>query len=110
MLSPTSLEDTLDWRPADDDVFVATVDGEYAGFVARTPRGHEAHSALGVDLGRYDTMQLATDAVTAAHAPSIGATHAVGDAPVSPRLGRGIHRPFRTLRNGTPGRSRGPKK
>jgi len=90
----------LDWRPADDDVFVATSAGEYAGFVGLTPRGYEAHSARGEDLGVHATRELASAVVTASVtrvAPS--------------QTGRPLHsiRPLRTHRRGTTGRSRGPK-
>lgn len=89
----------LHWRPADDDVEVATSAGEYAGFVSLTALGHEAHSARGEDLGVHATGDLARAAVAAS------ATHVARTPAGPPRL----NRPFRTLRRGTPGRSRGPK-
>jgi cold shock CspA family protein len=89
----------LDWRPADDDVSVATAAGEYAGFVAVTPVGYEAHSARGEELGLHESRDLARAAVAAS------ITHAARTPAGPPRLTR----PLRTLRRGTPGRSRGPK-
>lgn len=89
----------LDWRRADDDVFVATSAGEYAGFVGVTPLGYEAHGALGEDLGVYDILDLAHAAVTAS-VTRTPPTHAV-----TPRH----NRPLRTRRRGTPVAHRGPK-
>ena len=89
----------LDWRQADDDVFVATSAGEYAGFVGVTPRGYEAHGARGEHLGLHPTRDLANRAVLGT-VTRLVPTHA-----------RSAHhtRPFRTRWNGAPGRSRGPK-
>ncbi|SFS03825.1 Cold shock protein, CspA family [Microbacterium sp. cf046] len=89
----------LAWRPADVDVLVATAGDEYAGFVAVTPLGYEAHSARGENLGVHATRDLARAAVAA----SVTRTAPTPAGP--PRLTR----PLRTLRRGTPGRSRGPK-
>ena len=97
---PTSASrQPLDWRPADDDVFVATSAGEYAGFVSTATQGFEAHSARGEDLGVHRTRDLARAAVAAS------VTHVAPTPAGPPRLTR----PLRTLRRGTPGRSRGPK-
>lgn len=59
---------SLDWRRADNDVFVATSAGEYAGFVSVTSDGAEAHSARGVDLGVHETPALARAAVVSSFA------------------------------------------
>lgn len=64
-LSPAP-ESALDWRQADDDVYVATAGGEYAGFVVSTPRGFEAHSAVAADLGVHASAADARSAVAAA--------------------------------------------
>jgi cold shock CspA family protein len=90
---------TLDWRQADDDVFVATLAGEYAGFIAVEPDGYQAHSARGDALGRYDSRELASAAVAAS-------TTRVAPVPAGAPH---ITRPLRTRRRGTPGRSGGPK-
>jgi cold shock CspA family protein len=89
----------LDWRPADDDVFVATSAGEYAGFIGITPLGHEAHSARGEFLGLHPTRDLARSAVAA----SLTRT---APSPTGPAH---LNRPLRTRRRGTTGRTRGPK-
>ena len=99
-ITPTSsARPTLDWRQADDDVFVATAAGEYAGFVGVTPLGYEAHSARGESLGVHDTRDSAHFAVatSADRSTSTPAGHA---RPI---------RPLRTRRRGTPVASRGPK-
>jgi len=93
----------LDWRQADDDVLVATRSGEYAGFVHGSVDGYVAHSATGQDLGVFTALDLAQDAVAAPTALP-AALAALDRAP------RGLPlRPPRTLRGGSPGRSRGPK-
>jgi cold shock CspA family protein len=98
-LSTSSSRPPLHWRQADDDVFVATSAGEYAGFVGVTPLGFEAHTARGEDLGVHSTRELAYSAVAAA---------VTRPAPVPAGSPHHI-RPLRTQRRGTPGRSRGPK-
>jgi cold shock CspA family protein len=97
--SATAFPTTLDWRQADDDVFVATGGGEYAGFVAITPLGFEAHSARGELLGIFEVRELAHAAVAAS------VTRTVSTPAGITRL----IRPLRTRRRGTPGRTHGPK-
>jgi cold shock CspA family protein len=93
----------LDWRQADDDVLVATRAGEYAGFVHDSDGRFHAHSATGQDLGIHATLEAAQASVDTP--PSMPAALAVRD-----RAPRGLSlRPLRTLRSGSPGRSRGPK-
>lgn len=99
--SSSSSRAPLQWRPAADDVFVATSNGEYAGFVGVTPRGFEAQGALGQRLGVHVTRELAHDAVADAHSPAVDpaipskpapgrqATHASHGAP--PRQPRHTH-------------------
>lgn len=88
---PTSPE--VLWRQADDDVYVATVAGEYAGFINETHVGVQAFSARSQDLGIHTSPLLARAAVTAA----------LSTSPKTPS------RPRRIRRLGTPGRSGGPK-
>ncbi len=88
---PTSPE--VLWRQADADVHVATIAGEYAGFVADTLAGAHAHGARGEDLGIHTSPLLARAAVTAA----LSTAH---KTPTRPR---------RIRRLGTPGRPGGPK-
>ncbi len=88
------------WHRADDDVSVATIAGEYAGFTDVTARGHEAHGARGEDLGvhfsRYDAM--AAIEASASRVLPLPAGHARRT------------RPLRIHRRGTPVASRGPKR
>lgn len=66
MLSSLSLAaPDLTWRQADDDLFVATLDGEYAGFVGRTSGGFEAHSGRGGHLGTHRHSAEAAAALNA---------------------------------------------
>jgi len=90
---------SLDWRRADDDVFVSASAGEYSGFVALTHLGYEAQSARGLDLGIHASRDLAQAAVAASLTPAVP-VHTGEPHPIRPR---------RTRRRGTPGRSRGPK-
>lgn len=102
---------SLAWRQADHDVFVATVAGDYAGFIAAVDDGYEAHSARGHLLGVHSTRALAMSAVGVGILPSRPRGHgeSVRTAPTPARLTR-TPRPFRTQRNGTPGRSRDPRR
>jgi cold shock CspA family protein len=94
-LSPA---DALDWRQADDGVFVATSAGEYAGFIDLTGSGAHAHSARGTDLGLHADIAAARAAVAASASPT----------PAFARSAR-HHRPLRIRRRGTHGRPGGPK-
>ncbi len=85
------------WRQADLDVFVATVDSAYAGFVGAVPLGFEAQGPLGEDLGIHDSVDAARAAVDAHHVRTT--------LPVARRP-----RPLRMRRSGAPGRNRGPKR
>jgi hypothetical protein len=93
--SPSSVH----WRQADADVLVATEAGEYAGFVAIVSNGYDAHGALGEDLGRHESADLAKTIVEEARELSLS-------RPVTPRRHRSFRliRPLRTRRGGTHGR------
>lgn len=90
---------SVHWRRIDDDIMVATVAGEYAGFIGPTPHGHEAHGARGEDLGVHSARIDAMAAVEASASPA--ASSSAGDARPT--------RPRRIHRRGTPAASRGPK-
>ncbi len=85
-----------DWRQADDGVFVATVAGEYAGFVEVGARGVSAFSSRAVPLGTHETVDAARAAVAAS----------LSEPATRPAR---LPRPLRIRRRGTPGRSGGPK-
>ena len=46
----------LIWKQADDDVYVATRDGEYAGFVELDADGHLVRDNHGTELGSFATL------------------------------------------------------
>lgn len=97
------------WRQADDDVFVATRAGEYAGFVATTVHGWEACGAVGDAFGTYPDRDLAMAAVANRSLRAPRPPHEAEDLPLSSaRRSMRRNRPFRKYRNGTSGRSRGP--
>lgn len=52
------------WRRADDDLWVATVAGEYGGLIARVPDGFRAHDRytrpIGVAATLAEAMRLHT--------------------------------------------------
>ncbi|TDN92445.1 cold shock CspA family protein [Microbacterium sp. BK668] len=89
----------VDWRQADHDVFVATLVGEYAGFVDITADGARAQDARGCDLGLHESADAARAAVEAS---VLRMAHA-GTRPAP------LDRPRRMRRRGTPGRHHGPK-
>jgi hypothetical protein len=48
------------WRRADDDLWVATVDGEYGGLVTRLPDGFHVHDRYSRPIGVAATLAAAT--------------------------------------------------
>ncbi|MFS0712400.1 hypothetical protein ABC195_00845 [Microbacterium sp. 2P01SA-2] len=74
MLSTLSLSaPSLVWRQADADFFVATLDGQYAGFVTTgsLPATFDAESGHGADLGSHASPGAAAAAVAEAARPAI---------------------------------------
>lgn len=93
----------LQWRQASHDVHVASVAGEYAGFIAIAPEGHEAHGRRGEQLGLFGSEAAARTAVAAA--VSTGPTPepaASTEVPGSARSARASRR----RRGGTPSATR----
>lgn len=60
--------DPLSWKQADADVHVATRDGEFAGFVEYDGAAHLVHDNHGTDLGTFDSLDDARQALEGAHA------------------------------------------
>ncbi|GAA1735516.1 hypothetical protein [Microbacterium paludicola] len=58
------------WKQADEDVYVATVDDEFAGYIAVTDSGYALHSAHAEPLGVYRSRRDAQDALHAHLAPA----------------------------------------
>ncbi|CAM3455192.1 hypothetical protein GCM10007368_37350 [Isoptericola cucumis] len=48
------------WRRADDDLWVATVDGEYGGMITRLPDGYHVHDRFSRPIGVTATLSAAT--------------------------------------------------
>lgn len=67
-LDPASTP-VLAWRQADEDVFVATNAGEFAGFVTVDRNAHIAHDSLSRCIGTYPTLAAARQALTDATRP-----------------------------------------
>lgn len=69
--SLSSSAPSLVWRQADADFYVATLDGQYAGFVTTgsAPATFDAESGHGADLGTYASADAAAVAVAAAARP-----------------------------------------
>lgn len=53
----------LAWRQADRDVFVATNDGEFAGFVTVEQNAHVTHDNHNRRIGSYPTLAAACQAL-----------------------------------------------
>ncbi|WP_307361437.1 hypothetical protein [Microbacterium murale] len=53
----------LSWKQADDNVHVATRDGEFAGFVEFAGTAHVVHDSHGNELGAFATLSDARRAL-----------------------------------------------
>jgi len=64
----------LEWRQAADDVHVATLGGEFSGYIAAGPDGLALHDAHSAPLGVFATLAEAQGALRlaapAAHRPA----------------------------------------
>jgi hypothetical protein len=60
----------LTWKQADHDVYVATHDGEYAGFVTVDGAAHVLHDRHSRRLGSYPSLSAARSALDSLGAPS----------------------------------------
>ncbi|WP_424447477.1 hypothetical protein [Microbacterium arborescens] len=71
--SLSSSAPSLEWRQADADFYVATLDGQYAGFVTMgsAPATFDAESGHGADLGAHGSAGAAAAAVAAAARPAL---------------------------------------
>lgn len=88
----------LAWRQAEDDLWVATCDGEYAGMVTRHGARHQAFDRLSRPVGSAATWQAAADLLVPASSPTAPACTAGARLPRCPR----------PPRRGSRGRDRGP--
>lgn len=55
--------DPLTWKQADADVYVATRNGEFAGFVEFDGSAHLVRDERGTELGSFDTLDDAQGAL-----------------------------------------------
>lgn len=53
----------LNWKQADDNVYVATREGEFAGFVELEGTTHVVHDNHGAALGSFSTLADARSAL-----------------------------------------------
>jgi hypothetical protein len=64
LATPPALRPThLSWRQSSDDVHAATIDGEFAGYVAATDTGFALSDALARPVGTFSTLSRAQDAL-----------------------------------------------
>lgn len=70
-MSSTSIHisDTLTWKQADDDVHVATREGEFAGFIEFDGAIHLVHDGRGSTVGTFATLGDARVALETAIGP-----------------------------------------
>lgn len=59
----------LAWKQADHDVFVATREGEFAGFVTVDVQAHIVHDRHNRHIGSYPTLAAARQALADASRP-----------------------------------------
>ncbi|OZB82124.1 hypothetical protein [Microbacterium sp. 13-71-7] len=83
----------ITWKQADHDVYVATRDGEYAGFVAVDGASHVLHDRHSRRLGSYPSLSAARSALESFGAPASAAPHR-------------SRRPARSRRRTSPARGR----
>ncbi|WP_309128873.1 hypothetical protein [Microbacterium sp.] len=67
--SPVAASD-LAWKQADHDVFVATREGEFAGFVTVDVQAHIVHDRHNRRIGSYSTLAAARQALADASRPA----------------------------------------
>ncbi|MDT0156083.1 hypothetical protein Q9R19_00415 [Microbacterium sp. ARD32] len=67
--TPDPTASDFSWRQADDDVFVATSGGEYAGFVTFEHDVHVVHDSHSRRIGSYPTLAAARQALVDATHP-----------------------------------------
>lgn len=64
-ISAPALLESVAWKQAADDVFVATRSGEFAGYIAAQPGANVLFDAHGTELGVFETVGDARGALTA---------------------------------------------
>ncbi|GAA4486447.1 hypothetical protein [Microbacterium panaciterrae] len=79
----------LTWRQADHDVYVATHDGEYAGFVTVEGASHVLHDRHSRRIGSYPSLSAARGALEGAAAATSVSVARRGPGSSRPRRRRG---------------------
>ncbi len=97
-----------EWRQADDNVHVATLAGEFAGFVTAGDGRFVLHNAHARQLGAFPSLEEARCALLSTE-PSPTASSSTESSPMALSAQHPTMRPRRYLRRGTLGRIRGPK-
>ncbi|MBS1905092.1 MAG: hypothetical protein JST33_00680 [Actinobacteria bacterium] len=95
----------ITWKQADHDVYVATRDGEYAGFVSVDGTTHVLHDRHSRRLGSYPSLSAARSALESFGAPARPAPDPSG-APAAAAAARRPRRSARSRRRPSPARSR----
>lgn len=93
----------ITWKQADHDVYVATRNGEYAGFVSVESASHILHDRHSRRLGSYPSLSAARSALDSFDAPARPALDS-SDAPAA--TARRPRRSARGRRRPSPARSR----
>lgn len=70
-MSSTTTHSDLHWKQADENVYVATRDGEFAGFVELSADAHVVHDDRGAELGAFPTLVEARRALEGGSGRSI---------------------------------------
>ena len=65
----------ITWKQADHDVYVATTDGEYAGFVTVDGMSHILHDRHSRRLGSYPSLSAARRALESLGPPAAPTPH-----------------------------------
>jgi hypothetical protein len=81
---PPALTDRLRWKQAAEDVYVATADDEFAGYIAVSGAGHVLHGAHAQPIGVFPTRHEAQDALREHLRP----VRPAAAPPAPPRRGR----------------------
>ena len=94
----------ITWKQADHDVYVATRDGEYAGFVSVESASHVLHDRHSRRLGSYPSLSAARSALDSFDAPARPALDPSG-TPAAAAAARRPRRSARSRRRPSPARS-----
>lgn len=69
LITPDLAMPVIRWRQAADDVYVATINEEFAGFISVTAAGYELRGPHADELGTHASKDAAQQALSAALLP-----------------------------------------